>query len=350
MKRSGTVQSSNAGSDSIRASRLRRLISALSRREGAAFTLPLTLALLGTSLARERTELDGAQDESASGPSSNGAGSAHLVAQPGDRMALLSGDTVLAEHLLSEADVAAGQVRIALRLIDDAARLPAMSGVRATAKSEQNENANASDEQSSDAVEDVNAAEAADEAALEAGEPAGRIMLAAAESSAAAEPAAPATEDDDDDSRLIWLVVGIGAAGVAIALTNDDDDRAEDTQEPPPPPPPASNEISGEVIKGYVQGAAVYLDIDHDGLPDGDPVYTDAQGRFTFQTDETGASLLVYGGVDTLTNSPLDGLILRAPPGSTVVTPLTTLIDEMMKQDESLTASQAQARLAEALG
>src|SRR5690606_38420526 len=73
-------------------------------------------------------------------------------------------------------------------------------------------------------------------------------------------------------------------------------------------------------------------------------------GRFTFQTNATGASLLAYGGVDTLTNSPFEGLVLRAPAGSTVITPLTTLIDEMMKQEQGLSAGEAQARLAQALG
>src|SRR5690606_37582850 len=183
------------------------------------------------------------------------------------------------------------------------------------------------------------------------GSDAGSGAVTGANDGEAASGASQASENDDD--RPIWLIFGLGAGGAVLALAHHHHHghrgTGGDDQEPPPPPPPQS-ELSGQVIKGYVQGAAVYLDIDHDGLPDGDPVYTDALGRFTFQTNETGASLLVYGGVDTLTNSPLDGLILRAPPGSTVVTPLTTLIDEMMKQEEGLSASEAQDRLAQVLG
>ncbi|WP_129782201.1 tandem-95 repeat protein [Peristeroidobacter soli] len=306
--------------------RLRRLVRHLSRRHMA--MVPMTLLLIGVSAA---------QDDSAPAPkqkdsSNDGAADdtkGDVTPQPGDKIALLAGTTRLAEHVLTKEEIAARKVRIAVRIKDDDAQATAEGEEAAAQNAEAQTNAAASEDDEDD----------------------GAIVMADGGASGGAVAVAPAAQSgDDDDSGLIWLLFGLGGAGAAVAIANrgdDDKQPAPPTEEPPPPPPTT---ITGEVIKGYVQGAAVYLDLDHDGLPDGDPVYTDGQGRFTFASDQTGASLLAFGGVDTLTNVPLDGLILRAPAGSTVISPLTTLIDEMMKQDDSLTVSGAQSRLATALG
>lgn len=93
---------------------------------------------------------------------------------------------------------------------------------------------------------------------------------------------------------------------------------------------------SGQVVKGYIEGAAVFLDRDGDGLPDpGDePVFTDTEGRYTLQAAAgTEGTIVAVGGVDTLTNVPLDGAIFKAPAGATVVTPLTTLVVEIAELD-----------------
>ena len=319
--------------------RTRRLANALFRRQGAVFTLPLTLALVSASSARGRNEKEGHEERDAHSQT-NAAG---VVAKAGETLALLAGDKVVARHVISEAEAAEGKVRIALKAVKggEGPRLEAALG---------DEGEDAGGEEALAAAEGESGSSGA-AAVLDNASDAGSGAVTGANDGEAASGASQASENDDD--RPIWLIFGLGAGGAVLALAHHHHHghrgTGGDDQEPPPPPPPQS-ELSGQVIKGYVQGAAVYLDIDHDGLPDGDPVYTDALGRFTFQTNETGASLLVYGGVDTLTNSPLDGLILRAPPGSTVVTPLTTLIDEMMKQEEGLSASEAQDRLAQVLG
>ncbi len=107
---------------------------------------------------------------------------------------------------------------------------------------------------------------------------------------------------------------------------------------------------SGQVVKGYIEGAAVFLDRDGDGLPDpGDePVFTDTEGRYTLQT-ETGAegTIIAIGGVDTLTNVPLDDTIFKAPAGATVVTPLTTLVAELAELD-GISIDEAESRVLEA--
>ena len=116
-------------------------------------------------------------------------------------------------------------------------------------------------------------------------------------------------------------------------------------------PPPAAA-LGGQVVKGYVEGAAVFLDRDGDGLPDpGDePVFTDAEGRYTLEAAAgTDGTIVAVGGVDTLTNVPLDGTIFKAPAGATVVTPLTTLVVEIAAS-EGVSVGEASSRVLDAFG
>lgn len=105
--------------------------------------------------------------------------------------------------------------------------------------------------------------------------------------------------------------------------------------------------VGGQVVKGYVEGAAVFLDRDGDGLPDaGDtPVFTDAEGRFALDAEvDDGGTVVAVGGVDTLTNVPLDGIVFKAPAEATVITPLTTLVAELVDSD-GLSVEDAVARV-----
>ncbi|MEJ0040526.1 MAG: tandem-95 repeat protein [Gammaproteobacteria bacterium] len=395
MKNRGTDQQPAAGTQTNGAARMQRLVQKLSRRDGAALALPLALALLGKSVAHERGDTDREDAKHATRHGDEAGAKTGNEAHAGDKLAVLAGDMTIAEHLLTEADIAAGQVRIALRVIKDAAGTTSLQGVPEAhaATTEERLAAGSADPEQAQA-DDMAAAAAAADAGNAAGDASAGgasaqsdereviVLAAAGDNTSAAGAAAQATQDDDDHHRgLIWLIVGVGAGGAALALGGGSHHSSppvesaptptpiptptptptptpeptptptpEPTPTPTPTPTPEPTSINGQVVKGYVQGAAVYLDTNHDGLPDGSPVYTDAQGRFTFQTGDTGASIIVYGGVDTLTNVPLDGMILRAPSGATVVTPLTTLIDEMMHLDSSLSASQAQAKLVSALG
>src|SRR5690606_16159986 len=126
----GTEQQNNAKAEIAGMARLQWLVRKLSRRDGAALALPLSLALLGGAMARERDGAGRSADEreGSAGPEAPGAN----VLVAGERVALLAGDAVLVEHLLSEADVAAGQVRVALRMIDHAG-VPGMRVIEAAA-------------------------------------------------------------------------------------------------------------------------------------------------------------------------------------------------------------------------
>lgn len=100
--------------------------------------------------------------------------------------------------------------------------------------------------------------------------------------------------------------------------------------------------LTGVVVDGYLQGAAVFLDMNRNGVQDaGEPsTTTDLNGRYTLDYSEvtgsiTGLPVVVTGGVDSDTGFAFAGK-LAAPVESArqaqVVTPLTTLVDAMVAQ------------------
>lgn len=103
----------------------------------------------------------------------------------------------------------------------------------------------------------------------------------------------------------------------------------------------------GTAIDGYVSGATVFADADGNGvLGAGEAsATTDAAGNFTLADAE--GQLILSGGIDVSTGLPFLGQ-LRAPAGSTVVTPLTTLVVVLMEL--GLSQQDAAARIVDGLG
>ena len=104
----------------------------------------------------------------------------------------------------------------------------------------------------------------------------------------------------------------------------------------------------GTLIDGYLAGATVYIDANNNGKFDpGEPMTkTDGQGDFKFISLVTGP-IRAFGGtnIDTGLANTLE---FSAPSGSTVVTPLTTLIQELV--DVGKTAAEAEAAVEQAFG
>ena len=104
---------------------------------------------------------------------------------------------------------------------------------------------------------------------------------------------------------------------------------------------------SGRIVDGYIRGATVFADADGDGIldPGEATAISDAEGRFTL----SGASgnIVASGGTDLSTNLPFSG-ILKAPPGSSVVNPLTTVVTAVAGDGGDIQA--AQAKVAQAFG
>src|SRR5262249_43628500 len=112
---------------------------------------------------------------------------------------------------------------------------------------------------------------------------------------------------------------------------------------------PGDTQQSGRVIDGYIAGATLFADADKDGVLDANEAHTttNADGSFTL----TGGSgpLVMIGGTDVSTGLPFEG-VLTAPAGSTVVTPLTTLVQELVSATPTMTLAQAQDKVAAAFG
>ncbi len=111
---------------------------------------------------------------------------------------------------------------------------------------------------------------------------------------------------------------------------------------------------SGFVVDGYVAGATVFRDLNDNGQLDvGEPnVLTDERGEFTgLEVDPSNpdAKILSTGGIDIASGQPFTGT-LSAPADSTVITPLTTLVQALVEADPTLSSQQAATQLANTLG
>ena len=138
-----------------------------------------------------------------------------------------------------------------------------------------------------------------------------------------------------------------GGSGSGPVITNDPDKESTPPPELPPALPPALHPalppaplIAGRVVNGPIGNARVYLDINDNGQLDDGDLYvatTDSGGRFAIRNREFLGHMdkaLLVDLTDAVSqphpflagNSPEPADILRAPPGSEVVTPLTELL------------------------
>jgi hypothetical protein len=92
--------------------------------------------------------------------------------------------------------------------------------------------------------------------------------------------------------------------------------------------------LSGKTVDGYVSGATVFADANGNGSLDPGEVSTttDQNGNFTLPVDS--GPLVAFGGTDISTGLPFNGQ-LSAPAGYYVVTPLTTLVDDLTARGAS---------------
>ena len=108
--------------------------------------------------------------------------------------------------------------------------------------------------------------------------------------------------------------------------------------------------VQNTVIDGYVANATVFIDVNGNGeQDDGEPTTTtDADGNFVFDGELPAGSIVARGGTDLATGQPFTGT-LTAPSGSTVITPLTTLVQQIIADDPSKSVSDAQSVVLKAL-
>jgi len=128
---------------------------------------------------------------------------------------------------------------------------------------------------------------------------------------------------------------------------------------PTPPAPPTSTASGIVEIDNAIQNATVFVDFNGNNLLDaGEPsVASDATGHFMLTwVDDGYATAHTIGAIVTPTSTRVGvtgtyaavGLTihLRAPIGSAVISPLTTLVVSEMASDATLTQATAQAKIA----
>ncbi|MGY4458581.1 beta strand repeat-containing protein [Bradyrhizobium sp. LB13.1] len=105
--------------------------------------------------------------------------------------------------------------------------------------------------------------------------------------------------------------------------------------------------VTQRAVDGYIAGAFVFADANGNGIFDANEASatTNADGSFTLHNAH--GTLIMTGGIDVSTGLAFTGT-LKAPDGSTVVTPLTTLITALAVGD--VTTAQATAQVAAAFG
>lgn len=123
-------------------------------------------------------------------------------------------------------------------------------------------------------------------------------------------------------------------------------------------------DFGGSAIDGYIAGGTVFFDANFNGTRDGNEpaAQTDGQGSFQltvnlslFDTDGNGTldpnegRLVLTGGQDIATGLE-HKTALMAPPGSTVITPLTTLLQTMVESDQNTQPEVVEARIKDAFG
>jgi hypothetical protein len=113
------------------------------------------------------------------------------------------------------------------------------------------------------------------------------------------------------------------------------------------PVQPTDVVLVGKAIDGYLKNATVFADANGDGIqnPDEVSVTTDASGAFTLVNAK--GAIVVFGGTDLSTGKAFKGT-LKAPEGSAVITPLTTLQQGFIEKGQNV--AEAQKSVASALG
>lgn len=167
-------------------------------------------------------------------------------------------------------------------------------------------------------------------------------------------------------ARMLTVTPALGQIGSATITVRVEDGQGLAattlflaTVNPRPP-----TQVAGIGQDGYIANGTVFFDANGNQTRDGvEPTTTtDSKGKFDLpislhdfdanhnnQIDPSEGTLILTGGTDIATGLPLTSQ-LTAPPGSTVVSPVTSLLAEILKQNAGLSLADARAQLQTSLG
>ncbi len=147
---------------------------------------------------------------------------------------------------------------------------------------------------------------------------------------------------------------GGGGGGTAATMTQTDTNTNTNTDTPAPTPA-----VSGVAMKGPLEGAFAFIDVNGNGVwddgTDSARVETAADGAFSIPNPENlSGDLVVQTTSTTIDNSSGEqigeGFTFRAPSDYAVVSPATTLVTEILDDDEGLSAAEVEQNVKSALG
>ncbi|MDY6984344.1 MAG: hypothetical protein SV422_14760, partial [Pseudomonadota bacterium] len=148
------------------------------------------------------------------------------------------------------------------------------------------------------------------------------------------------------EGQVIWsaatnLIQTVDSSTQSLANAKDGLDKLSDAL--------SVDGIQSAVIDGYVKDAFVFADANGNGRHDDGEWSgkTDANGNYKLPRSGAAGTIIATGGTDIMTNKPFQG-VLTAPSGSTVVNPLTTLVQALVDSGQDVAA--AQAAVSTALG
>jgi hypothetical protein len=144
-------------------------------------------------------------------------------------------------------------------------------------------------------------------------------------------------------AAIVSILRGINHNSPSLATGNDALDKLLGSLQPAG--------LSMQVMDGYVSGARVFIDENGDGvLSVGEwSGLTNSSGTVVLPITAKAGQLIASGGTDILTGKAFTG-VLTAPAGSTVVSPITTMIDSLMSTGQAADVISAAATIQRALG
>lgn len=163
-------------------------------------------------------------------------------------------------------------------------------------------------------------------------------------------------------------VTGVAVAGMTVTLTLTNAVATGAAVQVIYTDPTAGNDVSaiqdaagndavsfttGVVADGYIRGAQIYIDTNSNGVADAGElltgVVTNANGNFILPAGTPAGAVIATGGVNIDTGVP-NTLVLKAPAGSTVISPLTTLVQAYIAQNAGTSVANASATIVTSLG
>ncbi|TSA56552.1 MAG: hypothetical protein D4R39_04095, partial [Methylophilaceae bacterium] len=110
----------------------------------------------------------------------------------------------------------------------------------------------------------------------------------------------------------------------------------------------AANINTGVVADGYIRGAQISIDTGH-GIVTLPGVVTDAKGMFILPANAPAGIIIATGGTNIDTGIA-NTLVLKAPAGSSVINPLTSLVQAYIDANPAASTAMASANVVHALG